>query len=155
MSATSGAGTKFRRWNASATSAAGAWETIGNITGISGPDASRETIDTTTLDSVAGYREFIPSLRDAGSMSLTMNFSRDTYDMMKADFESDNLQNYQIVLPDSDSTTLEFEGMVTEIPLEIPLDDKISADVTIKISGEVTVDSGGDSGSDSGSDSDV
>ena len=147
MSGIAGAGTLFRRWDADATSAAGAWVDVANITNISGPDASRETIDTTTLDSVGGYREFIPSLRDAGSISLSMNFKRDTYEQMKNDFESDVLQNYEIMLPDADNTTFEFEGMVTELPLDVPLDDKISADVTIKISGEITINSGSGSGS--------
>lgn len=147
MSGIAGKGTLFRRWDPNASSSAGAWETIANVNSISGPDASRETIDTTTLDSAGGYREFIPALRDAGSISLSMNFSRDTYEQMKDDFESDTLQNYEIILPDDDVTTLEFEGMVTELPLDIPLDDKISADVTIKISGEVTLNSGSGSGS--------
>jgi hypothetical protein len=61
---------------------------------------------------------------------------------MKTDFESDTAQNYEIVLPDTATTTLEFEGLVTELPLTIPPDDKVTADVVIQISGEVTLESG-------------
>jgi predicted secreted protein len=71
-----------------------------------------------------------------------MNFTRTTYDLMKEDFENDDAQNYEIVLPDSDVTSFEFEGLVTELPLEITTDDKVTANVTIKVNGQVTVNSG-------------
>lgn len=130
-----GKGTIFNRYNTGTS----AYEPIANINSISGPSSSRETVDVTTLDSEGGYREFIGSLRDAGDISLNMNFDATTYALMKADFESDTIQKYQIVLPDTDNTTFEFEGLVTELPVEIPLDDKVTADVTIKISGETDV----------------
>ena len=65
---------------------------------------------------------------------------------MNTDFESDDLQNYEIVLPDDEDTSLEFEGLVTELPLTIPMDNKITADVTIQVSGRVTMNSGASSG---------
>jgi len=135
MTAISGKGTLFNRWDGSQ------WEQIAQINSISGPTMNRETIDVTTLDSEGGYRKFIGSLRDGGDVSLPMNFTRDTYTIMKTDFEDDDLQKYQIVLPDSFNTTLEFEGFVTDLPLDIPLDDKVSADITIKISGQTELTS--------------
>jgi len=136
--AVAGVGTKFRRWDSSGSS----WQNISEINSITGPGMSRDTIDVTSLDSTGGYREFITGFRNAGTITLSMNFTRTTYDLMKSDFESDTLQNYEIVLPDADNTSLEFEGLVTELPLTIPADDKITADVTIQISGQVTVNSG-------------
>ena len=136
--AISGVGTQFRRWN----SAIGEWEALAEITGITGPGMSRGTSDTTALDTTGGYKTFIGAFRDAGTVSLAMNFTRDTYEQMKDDFESDDTQNYEIVLPDDENTTLEFEGLVTELPLTIPTDDKITADVTIKISGQPDLNSG-------------
>ena len=134
--AVAGVGTLFRRWSGSA------WVNIAEVNSISGPSMSRDTIDVTSLDSTGGYREFIGGFRDAGTLQLTMNFSRTTYDLMKTDFESDTSQNYEIVLPDTENTTLEFVGLVTELPLEITADDKITSSVTLKITGQVTVNSG-------------
>lgn len=136
--AISGVGTQFRRWNSST----GSWESISQINSITGPGMSRDTIDTTALDTTGGYRTFIAGFRNPGTVTLNMNFTRTTYDLMKSDFESDTAQNYEIVLPDDDVTTIEFEGLVTELPLTIPTDDKVSADVTIQISGAVTINSG-------------
>jgi len=136
--AVAGVGTKFRRWDVTAQ----AWEDISEISSITGPGMSRSTIEVTSLDSAGGYKELIGGFRDAGTVVLSMNFTRDTYDLMKADFEDDDVVNYEIILPDSEETTLEFEGFVTELPLTIAADDKITADVTIQISGQVTVNSG-------------
>jgi len=136
--AVSGVGTQFRRWN----SATGAWANMAEVKSINGPSMSRGTTDTTNLDTTGGYKTFMGAFRDPGAVSLTMNFTRDTYEQMKDDFEDADAQNYEIVLPDDETTTLEFEGLVTELPLSVPTDGAITADVTIKISGAVTLDSG-------------
>jgi len=141
--AVSGVSTVFRRWNAST----GVWAAISEINTITGPSMTRDTIDVTTLGSTDGYREFIAGFRDGGTVVLSMNFTRTQYATMKDDFESDTLVNYEVVLPDTATTTLEFEGLVTELPLVIAPDDKITLDVTIKISGTVTLNSGSASAS--------
>ena len=135
-SAVAGVGTSFRRWNGAN------WVVIAEINSITGPSMSRDVIDVTSLDSTGGYREFIAGFRDPGTIVLSMNFVRSTYEIMKTDFESDTLQNYEIYLSDAEHTSFEFEGLVTELPLTIPADNKIMADVTIKISGQVTINSG-------------
>lgn len=139
--AIAGVGTEFRRWSGSA------WEKIAEVNNISGPTMTRETIDTTSLDTTGGYRTFITGFRDGGQITFAMNFTRDEYETLKSDFESDDLQDYEIVLPDDDNTSFEFQGLVTEIPLTIPPGDKVTVDVTIKISGEVNINSGSGSGS--------
>ena len=137
--AVSGVGTVFNRWSGSA------WVPQAEINSITGPGMSRDTIDVTSLDSSGGYREFITGFRNPGTVTLAMNFTRATYEQMLDDFESATAQNYQIDLPDVENTSLDFEGLVTELPLTIPADDKITADVTIQISGEVSLSSDGDS----------
>lgn len=137
--AISGVGTVFQRWDGSA------WAKLAEINSISGPSMTRDFIDVTSLDSTGGFREFITGFRDGGTVSLTMNFTRTSYDKMLLDFEDDDPHYYEIVLPDDVNTSFEFCGFVTELPLEIPTDDKITANVTIKVSGKVTVNSGSES----------
>ena len=140
--AITGVGAIFHRWDGSHT-----WAAIAEINNIGGPSMTRDTIDATSLDSTDGYREFIAGFRDGGTVALSMNFIRANYALFKADFESDSLGNYEVILPDDDVTTLEFQGLVTELPLTIPPDDKITMDISIKISGKVTLNSGGRSSS--------
>jgi len=134
----SGVGAQLLRWNTGTSE----WEALANIKSITGPGMTRNTIDVTSLDTAGGYRTFIAGFRDPGTIALNMIYTRDSYELMKTDFESDTLQNYQIVLPDDDTTSLAFEGLVQELPLTIPTDDAVTADVTIKISGQVSLESG-------------
>lgn len=134
--AVSGVGTEFRRWSGAA------WVKIAEILTLDGPDKKRETIDVTSLDSDSGYREFIAGFRDGGTVKMSMNFTRDGYDLMNDDFESDTRQNYEIALPDVENTTFSFLGLVTELPMKIAGDKAITNDVTIKVSGAITMDSG-------------
>lgn len=140
--AISGLGTKFLRWDSSAPAGSSDWQAIAEIISISGPTMTREFIDVTSLDSTGGYREFIAGFRDGGTVTLNMNFTSATYSIMKDDFEDRDSQFYEIVLPDENSTSFEFEGLVTELPLEIPTDDRVTANVTIKVVGKVEVNSG-------------
>lgn len=132
--AKSGVGVSFQRW--AAVGSSGDWAEIADIRSITGPSMTRDTIDTTTLNTQGGYRTFITGFRNPGTLALSMNYTRAGYEALKDDFESDALQNYRIVLPDDDETVLEFEGIVTEIPLTIP-EDLISVDTVIQISGQV------------------
>jgi len=140
--AVAGVGAIFHRWDGTST-----WAAIAEINNIGGPSMTRDTIDATSLDSVDKYREFISGFRDGGTVTLNMNFIRANYALFKTDFESDDLGNYEIILPDDDVTTLEFMGLVTELPLTIPPDEKITMDISIKISGKVALNSGARSSS--------
>lgn len=131
--AVSGIGARFERWDGSD------WVQISEVNSITGPSKSRATIDVTSLDSTDGYAEYIAGLRQAGTISMTMNFVRANYDILDADFEDDDLQNYRVVLPDPDLTTLEFQGLVTELPISVQVGDRITSDVTLQISGPVSV----------------
>lgn len=138
----SGVGSKFRRWN----SVSGQWVAIAEVKSISGPTMTREMIDVTNLDSTGGYREFIPSFRDGGTITLSMNFTFTGYTALKQDFQSDVLVNYEILL--ADGTSIEFSGYVQDLPIDVKFDDAVTSEVTIKVSGLVTLDqSSGSAGS--------
>ncbi len=136
--AMSGVGTSFKRSNMMSTEV---FSAIAEVNSIKGPDKKRATIDVTSLDSTGGYREFIPAFRDGGQVVLEMNFTRDGFMAMNDDFETETLVDYQIVLPDTGATTIDFSGFVTDIGIGIPLDDKITCSVTIKVSGEAVMTS--------------
>jgi len=139
--AVAGIGTIIRRWNTTTSE----WVALAEIISVDN-EKTRNMIDVTHLGSTGGYSEKIPGLRDAGTLQAPMNFTRDTYDLMNADFESETAQNYDITLPDVENSSFEFEGYVSSLGLGIPTDDKITANVTITITGQMTVNSGASSG---------
>jgi len=134
--AIAGVGTKFRRWTS------GNWINIAEIRNIQGPGLSRDMIEVTNLDSVDGWKEFIASFKDGGNVTLTMNFTRAGLDIMSDDFADPNAQNYEILLPDTAKTSLEFKGLVQEYPFDISPDSQIILNVVIRVTGPVLTDSG-------------
>jgi len=117
---------------------------IAEVKSISGPTMSREMINVTSLTSVNGYREFIPSFRDGGTVTLAMLFTYAGYNLLKTDFQSDTLKDYEILLSDGSSIT--FSGYVQDLPVNVTFDDAVTSDTTIKVTGEVTVDQNSGSG---------
>ncbi|MGK5529364.1 phage tail tube protein [Streptomyces sp. URMC 129] len=129
-------GTQFRR----DTTGTGSFQTIANVTDISGPDREREAIEVTAHDSPDKYREFIKGLKDGGEVSLTINYdpANTSISALDADFEEDDLRDYQIViLPGTaDEHTWEFTALITALSDAFPSDDKMERDVTVKVSGK-------------------
>jgi len=134
--AISGVGAQFMRNSATSIFAA-----LAEVNQISGPSMTRDFIEVTSLDSTGGYREFIGGFRDGGQVTLNMNFTRDNYILLLADFDDDTAVDYQIILADTGATTLDFTAFVTDMPLTVPTDDKVTVDVTLKVTGQITVTS--------------
>lgn len=112
---------------------------IANITTISGPSRSRETIDVTTHGSPDGWREFIGGLKDGGEVSLELNYDpAEVSHDLDDDFDDVEPRSYRIViLPGTeDEHTWDFKGIITELSDEFPYDDKMARSVTIKVSGK-------------------
>lgn len=130
-------GTVFKRGDGASSEAFTALAEMNNI-GL--PNRSRPMIDVTDLDSTA--REFVPGLLDSGEVTMSMNFTRDTYIDMETDLLSDSSVNYQIVFPDTGETTIDFAGYVQDLSGAAPgPDEKVSVDVTFKITGAISISS--------------
>ena len=111
---------------------------ITDITEITPPEVTKETIETTHHGSSGGAREFISGLVDGGEMSVTVNYDPgDTsHSYLRTAANSANSGTPDsFTLTYSDSSTDEFSGYVTGMSVEAPMDDKVSATFTIKITG--------------------
>lgn len=126
---------------------AGAFVAVANISDVSGPSRSREAIEVTAHDSPDKYREFVKGLKDGGEVEITINYDPGdtTHQALDADFEEDDLRDYQVVvLPGKDDEhTWEFSGLITDAGDEFPYDDKMERKVTFKISGKPTLSATG------------
>lgn len=128
-----GVGTRFLRKNP----ISNIYEPIAEVNDISGPERSRQVIDATSLDSEGGYREVITGFRDGGNVTLTMNFTSESFEKFDEDFNEDSPVSYRIELPDAAESMIDFDGLVTDTPLSIPTDDKVTVRITLKVSGPV------------------
>lgn len=130
-----GVGTTFSR----SETVDGTYVPLAEVLNIDGPTMSRDTPDVTSLDSEGGYKEFIAGFRDAGTISLPMNFTHDTYEAMLDDFEDSTAKYYRIDMPNTEATRLQFLGLVTACPVSIQSTTQVTSNVSIKISGKVTL----------------
>lgn len=135
---TSGFGTLLQRGDGASSET---FTTVSEVSNISGPGESLETIDATHMESPSGYREYIPSLLDSGEISFDMNFLPATTAQsvgLRADMVAKTKRNWQLVFTDSGTTTYSFSGYVTAFEPSAQIDDKLSASCTIKVTGPVT-----------------
>jgi len=112
---------------------------VAEVTSISAPSISRDTIETTHHGSVDGHREFLPGLSDGGEVSLDINWNPAdaSHAAIYATFTSSANQAYSVMFPNLWELT--FNGMVTGFDATAPIDDRLTASVTIKVTGKVTL----------------
>lgn len=118
------------------------FSTIAEVTNISGPSLSADSIEVTSHDSEDGYREFIQGLKDAGEVTMDLNFvpTNATQASLLSIYESGEVTNFQMVFPDTTNTTWGFAGFVTGFEVGMPTDTQLTASSTIKITGKPTLE---------------
>jgi predicted secreted protein len=109
---------------------------LADLTSISGPSISRETIDVTSHGSPNAWMEFIGGLKDPGEVSADVNYDPAEHDTLVADFNEDAPINYQLAFPTSPETVWSFPAILTGFEPDAPFDDKLSASLTFKVTGE-------------------
>lgn len=118
--------------------------TVAEVTDISGPGLSLDTVDVTSHDSTDAWREFIATLKDAGEVTFDINYVPTnathgaTTGLLKA-LDMRTKKNWRLVFPDTGATTWNFSGFVTGFEPGEPVDDALTASVTIKLTGEPTL----------------
>lgn len=114
------------------------YDLVAEVVSIKSPNYSREAVDATHLSSDDGYREFIAGIRDAGEVSITLNYLASASDALIAAIDA-GTDSFQITSPGS-TITITFSGICTAYDIgEMTVDDKITATATFKISGKPTL----------------
>ena len=119
--------------------------TLAEVQDISGPSLSMETVDATSHDSPSGWDEVIAGLKSGGEVTFDIQYIPSNATHKKAaggilgDFDDRTKRNFQIVFPDSGTTTWSFTAFVTAFEPAMPIKDKILASLTLKITGAPTL----------------
>ncbi|MFF8942843.1 phage tail tube protein [Streptomyces sp. NPDC014864] len=114
---------------------------IGAVTSVKGPEIERETYDVTAHDSANGWREFIGGLKDAGEVTISINYDPSVHDVLVADFEDTAPRNYKMVFPQALGEWA-LKLILTGFSQEAPVDDKLSAELKFKVSGKPAITPG-------------
>ena len=111
---------------------------IAEVKGVRGPSLSGGVVDVTSFDS-AGIREFVATLRDAGTLSFTANYipsaSANTHQSLITDMKNGTTRNFKLEFQFSPTVTMSFSGVVTGGEIGAELEQAVSLSITIKVTG--------------------
>ena len=116
--------------------------TVAEVTAISGPGISRDTIDATHMESPDRYREFVGGLRDGGEITVTLNLNAkgSAFTNALADINANVPTNYEMVF--ADGSEFAVSALLSSISPDMPLDDKMVVELTYKVTGKPTFTAG-------------
>ena len=109
------------------------------MTSISGPSESRDTINVTSHDSEGGYREFIAGVASGGEVSVEGNLIiEDELGQMKfyTDLQAGTKRPSWIVMPMAVGASLSFEAIAKSFSPSAPYEDKIGVSAALQITGK-------------------
>lgn len=132
MATGTGFGTKLER----ETATPGTYAAIAQILSVTPPQYSRDTHETTTADVTDGYKTFIGGLKDAGEVSMEIEYDPDTHNTLIDDLDEAGTYNYRVVLPWGTIDTCTFAAVMTAFNPQAPAEDKLTATVNFKVSGK-------------------
>ena len=126
-----GIGAKFKIGDGASSEA---FTALADIISINPPSISRASIDATNHDSADRYQEFIPGLRDAGEVSIVLDYTDTAYNTLKTKMDANTVNNYQVV--GNDTADWEFSAFLTSLEADLSLDDRMTISCTFKVSGK-------------------
>lgn len=113
---------------------------IAQITNLSGPGLSLDTVDVTEHDG-DGWEEHIGTILRSGTITLDLLFdpALASHTTLIADMVAGTVNAYSIVFPNTGSTTWTFNAIVTGFSPSAPVDGALTASVTLKPSGVMAI----------------
>lgn len=130
-SAVSGFGTTLK-WDDNA---------IAEITSITGPSESADSLDVTSHDSADEFREFLAGLRDGGEISLEGFFyPGDSTGQIQVhtDMQAGSSKSFTLTAPDG-VTNFSGTAICTAFEPSFPFDGPMALSATLKITGKPTL----------------
>lgn len=130
--ATVGLGTLFKKGS----------NTIAEVVSIDGPGLEKAMVEATHLNSDSRFREFLSGLRDAGEITLVLNFlpADTTHEELEDAYLANTSASYSITWTDSGLTVWSFTAFVTGLRPNATLDNEpLRSTVTLKLTGIPTL----------------
>lgn len=108
---------------------------VAEVSAISPPSWSRDTVEVTHLESPDGFKEFIAGLADGGEASITLNYVPAASDALLTAFLAP-VDDFRILFP-SATVALDFAGIVTGYEIgELTPEGEMTATFTVKATGQ-------------------
>lgn len=107
--------------------------TLAQIRSISGPSASADDIDVSTLDGGL-FKQFHKGLVDGGEVGLDLVYDCTSHAKISSLLGTTTAAKWKVILPVTTQTE-EFDGYLKGLDRVIPVDGAMTATATIKVNG--------------------
>jgi predicted secreted protein len=107
---------------------------VADVTNIDVLNIKVDTIDVSSHDSADQWREFIGGMKDAGELSMDVNYDPAAHGTIFSNAGGDPIP-HKITLTDAGAAVVTFDAVISGLKAQAPYDDKLSATVTLKVSG--------------------
>ena len=112
---------------------------VAELTSISGPSESADTIDVSSHDSTGDYREFVGGFIDGGEVTVEGNVKdKAQLDLFKTTLGTKS-SGATIVYPTTPAITITFDCITTAFELDAPFEDRLSFTATLKVTGKPAI----------------
>jgi predicted secreted protein len=115
---------------------------IAELSSIGGLDLSADSLETTALDTVGGFRTFITGMKDAGEVPISGFFNPNDTNGQFAFYNAyttNAVTNFTIIFPSTMGASWIFAGVVTKFSTSVETEDTVKFEGTIKVSGQPTL----------------
>ena len=114
---------------------------VAELTSISGPSISMDTIDVSSHDSADRAREFVAGMIDGGEVTVEGNLTgaNSAAALLALMAAGTVTSGATVVFPAPTSLTWGFDCLVTSVSTDSPYEDKVSFSATLKITGLPTL----------------
>lgn len=120
------------------TKASGTAVTVGRLTSIGETSETSDEIEVTTLDSPAGYREYVQGFKDSGELPVSGYYTTDAGQKALRDaYKNSETGTFEVTFPDGSGFS--FAGFVKGISRGgAEVDGAVGFGATLRVSGEIT-----------------
>jgi len=112
---------------------------IAQISSISGPSLSADTVDVTTHDSIDAWEEVAITILRTGELTLELVYDPAVHSALLDLYENKTLEDYELQFPDDAFTAFQFDAYITAFEPSAPVDGALTASMTVKITGVPTL----------------
>jgi len=120
---------------AGGTEGAEVFTTVAKVKGFTGPTLESQLADATTLDSVSGVMEFLPTLINPGQLSFRclMEPTNTQQQGMRSDLINRVIRNFRITLSNAAASVIPVSAIVTRFGISAELTDALLIDCSLQI----------------------
>lgn len=116
------------------------WIHVGEVRDIDGPGDTTDEFEVTNQDSTGGYKEFVPTLQDGGTLTADMNLiPGDAGQAALTDLKHDRtITDWRVRVPSDPVTAVYFEGFLNDLSYAFPLNGAATRSLGIRVTGPVS-----------------